>query len=63
MIYDKEKTLCDAVFYRNKIGIDIIKEALQNYARQPSVNIQKILDLAKDLRVEKTLQKYLEVLI
>jgi hypothetical protein len=40
-IYDKEKTLCDAVYYRNKIGIDIVKEALRNYTREPGKNLQK----------------------
>jgi predicted transcriptional regulator of viral defense system len=62
-LYNKEKTLCDAVFYRHKIGIDIVKEALQNYTREQGKNIKKLLDLAKTLRVEKVIRQYLEVLV
>ncbi len=63
LIYEKEKTLCDAVYYRNKIGIDIVKEVLQNYIRQPGKNIQKLLEYASELRVERIIQQYLEVLV
>jgi predicted transcriptional regulator of viral defense system len=62
-VYDREKTLCDAVFYRHKIGIDIVKESLQNYIRAPGKNIQRLLSLAATLRVEKSIRNYLEVLL
>ena len=29
-IYDRERVVCDAVRYRNKIGIDIMKEVLKS---------------------------------
>jgi hypothetical protein len=29
-IYDLEKTICDVIHYRNKLGIDIVKEVLDN---------------------------------
>jgi len=62
-IYDKEKTLCDAVFYRNKIGIDIVKEALRNYTREPGRNLQKLLETADELRVGSMIRRYLEILV
>jgi predicted transcriptional regulator of viral defense system len=62
-IYNREKTLCDVVFYRHKIGIDIVKEALQNYTREPGKNLAQLLRMAKELRVEKVIRRYLEVLV
>jgi len=62
-IYDVEKTLCDCIFYRNKIGTDIVKEALDNYIKRKSKNIPRLLEYAEKLRVKATLKTYLEVLI
>ena len=30
-IYDRERCVCDAVRFRNRIGIDIMKEVLREY--------------------------------
>jgi predicted transcriptional regulator of viral defense system len=62
-IYDIEKTLCDCIFYRNKIGTDIVKEALDNYIMRKGKNIPRLLEYAEKLRVKATLKTYLEVLI
>jgi predicted transcriptional regulator of viral defense system len=62
-IYDREKTICDMIFYREKVGIDLMKEGLRNYLKQPSKNITKLMKYAKDLRINTILQKYLEVLL
>lgn len=62
-VYDKEKTLCDLVYYRNKIGQDIVREAIDIYIRAKDRNIQKLMQYAGDLRVSVIVKKYLEVLI
>jgi predicted transcriptional regulator of viral defense system len=62
-VFDKEKTLCDIIYYRNKIGQDIVREALDSYIRSKDKNIQKLLKYADILRVSATMKKYLEVLI
>ncbi|RKN77103.1 type IV toxin-antitoxin system AbiEi family antitoxin domain-containing protein [Paenibacillus ginsengarvi] len=62
-IYDREKTICDIVRYREKIGIDIMKEGLRNYLHSPYKNITKLVQYADKLRIRTVLQKYLEVLI
>jgi predicted transcriptional regulator of viral defense system len=38
-IYDLEKTICDCIRYRNKIGIDIVKEALNEYIKKKEKNV------------------------
>ncbi|WP_151736780.1 type IV toxin-antitoxin system AbiEi family antitoxin domain-containing protein [Paenibacillus tengchongensis] len=62
-IYDREKTICDIVRYREKIGIDLMKEGLRNYLQSPHKNITKLVSYADQLRIRTVLQKYLEVLI
>ncbi|MCR4436821.1 MAG: type IV toxin-antitoxin system AbiEi family antitoxin domain-containing protein [Clostridiales bacterium] len=62
-VYDKEKTICDLIYYRNKIGQDIVREALDKYIRTKDRNIQKLMQYAEILRVSAIMKKYLEVLI
>ncbi|MBN2050733.1 MAG: type IV toxin-antitoxin system AbiEi family antitoxin domain-containing protein [Spirochaetales bacterium] len=62
-IYDKEKTICDIVRYRNRIGIDIMKEALNEYVKQKDINLNKLYTYAGDLNIRSVLDTYLEVLI
>ena len=62
-VFDKEKTLCDIIYYRNKIGQDIVREALDIYLRNKDKKIQKLMQYADILRVSATMKKYLEVLI
>ncbi len=62
-IYDKEKTICDVIRYRNKIGIDIMNEALNEYIRSKDKNLNKLNGYARKLRISSVLNKYLEVLI
>lgn len=62
-IYDREKTICDIVRYRDRLGMDIAKEGLQNYLQSPHKNINKLMIYAEKLRIRTVLQTYLEVLI
>lgn len=61
-IYDKEKTVCDIVRYRNQIGIDIMKEALSEYLKRKDKNLNKLNSYAKSLKICSVLRQYLEVL-
>jgi len=60
-IYDKERCVCDAIKYRNKIGIDVCAEVLNEYLNLRERNIPKLMQYAKVLRVENILNRYLEV--
>jgi predicted transcriptional regulator of viral defense system len=61
-VYDMEKSICDIVRYKNKIGIDIMKESLINYLKRNNRDIVKLLDYAKQLHV-RDIETYLEVLM
>ena len=60
-VYNLERSVCDAIKYRNKIGIEICSEILNNYLILPNRNITLLMDYANKLRIAKTLKKYLEI--
>ena len=62
-IYGKEKSVCDAIKFRNKIGKDIEKEVLQNYLKEKDRSIEELLRFARLLRVEELLKNYLGILL
>lgn len=62
-ITDLERSVCDAVKYRNKIGLDICSEVIRNYLKRPSKNLSRLMEYAKRLRVANVLKNYLEIAI
>ncbi len=60
-IFDKERSVCDAIKHRNKIGIDVMAEIVQTYLRGDNRNIDKLYRYARQLRVATSLKKYLEL--
>jgi predicted transcriptional regulator of viral defense system len=62
-IYDLEKTVCDCVRYRNKIGQDIMQETLRAYMTMKHRNLAKLMEYAKILKVETVIKPYLEALV
>ena len=60
-VYDRERCVCDAVKFRNKVGMDVCAEIVNNYLERPNRNISKLMDYARQLRVANILQKYLQV--
>ena len=62
-MYNIEKTVCDIVRLRNKIGIDIAKEVLKNYLKRPNRNIAKLNEYARQLRISTILNNFLTILL
>lgn len=62
-IYDKEKTVCDVIYHRNKMGFEPAIEVLKRYVQQPNRDINRLIAYAKHLQVENTIKRYLEVLL
>lgn len=62
-IYNPEKTLVDCFKFRNKIGMDVVLEALKLYKRRKKLNLDKLLEYAKSCRVERVMRPYLEATI
>lgn len=62
-IYDIEKTVVDTIYYRERIGIEFMKEILLSYLQKKSRNLNLLLKYAQQLKCEKTMRNYLEVLV
>lgn len=62
-IYDKEKTVCDVIYHRNKMGFEPAIEVLKRYVQQPDRDINRLIAYAKRLQVETAIKRYLEVLL
>ena len=60
-LYDVERCVCDAIKFRNKVGMDICSEIINNYLERPDRNLSKLMDYARRLRVGKILEQYLQV--
>ena len=61
--YDLERTICDCVRSRNKIGTETFLAALKLYAASPRKDLNKLNAYAKKMRVSNILRQYLEVLL
>jgi len=62
-IFNIEKTLADCIKFRNKIGMDIVIEALKIYWHEKKTEIDKLYEYAKINRVEKILQPIMETIV
>lgn len=62
-VYAPEKTLADCFKFRNKIGMDIILEALKLYRERGQFDVAKLMAYARLCRVEKIMRPYLESLL
>ena len=62
-IYTPEKTLADCFKFRNKIGMDVVIEALKLYRSRQKFNFEKLLKYADVCRVKNIMMPYLEATI
>ncbi len=62
-VYDLERTICDIVRSRSKIGAETFLAALKAYAASSKKDLNRLNDYAKQLRVAGVVRKYLEVLL
>jgi predicted transcriptional regulator of viral defense system len=62
-IYNPEKTLADCFKFRNKIGMEVVLEALKFYKSRQQFNLERLLAYAKICRVKNIMTPYLEATI
>lgn len=60
---DLERSVCDAVKYRNKVGLDVCAEVIRSYARLKERNLSRLSEYAQKLRLTKVMNNYLEIAI
>ena len=61
--YDLERTICDVIRSRNKIGTETFLSALKQYAVSPKKDLNRLDEYARQMRVSGVLRQYLEVLL
>ncbi len=62
-VYGPEKTLADCFKYRNRIGKDIVLEAVRFYRDRKKHNMDAIFRFARICRVENVMRPYLEAIL
>ncbi len=61
--YNLERSVCDAVKFRNKVGEEIMTEVLKTYVKRIDKNIDLLMQYAKTMRVEKIISPYLKTML
>lgn len=62
-VYSPEKTLADCFKFRNKIGMDVVLEALKLSKARNKFDLGELLKYSKICRVEKVIRPYLEATV
>jgi predicted transcriptional regulator of viral defense system len=58
-IYSLEKSICDAIKFRNKIGLNFMSTILKNYFKRKDKNLDELFRIAKFMKIENLLREYL----
>ncbi len=61
--YDLERTICDCIRSRNKMGTETFLAALKMYAASPKKDLNKLNTYAKQMRVANVLKPYMDALL
>ena len=61
--YDLERTICDIVRSRNKVGSETFLAALKMYAASPKKDLNKLNTYATEMKIAGIIRKYLEVIL
>ncbi|OAV67342.1 hypothetical protein Barb6_02366 [Bacteroidales bacterium Barb6] len=62
-MYDLEKSVCDAVRFRNKIGMDTVTEILRNYIKRKDRDLDRLMKYAGQLRIGNIIETFLTVML
>ena len=62
-VYDLERTICDVIRSRNKIGTETFLSALKLYAQRTDKDLNRLNAYAKKMRITSVMRRYLEVLL
>lgn len=62
-VYSLARTVADCFRFRNTIGMDAALEALKEVWRSRRLNMDELNRVAKQLRVNRVMQPYLETIV
>ena len=58
-----EKTVCDILFYRNKLGFEAAVEVIRNYMQHKDRDLNRLMAYADKLREKSVMRQFVEVLV
>ena len=61
--YNAERTICDTLRSKNRVGSQTVAAAMKNYVARKGQDWSLLSKYAKIFRVTKRLRQYLEVLL
>lgn len=61
-LYNLERTICDIIRDKNKIDPQTFNNAMKEYGKMKKRNLHLLYQYAKEFKIEKKLQQYMEVL-
>lgn len=61
--YNAERTICDLLRSRNRLDEETVISAIKNYAVSPDKDLNLLAVYASQFGVDKTLKRYMEVLL
>lgn len=61
-MYSLEKSVCDAIKFRNKIGKNTMAEVLKTYLKRKDKDLNALFKVAKIMKMENLLREYLNLM-
>lgn len=60
-IFDRDRTICDILRYKNKIEKEIFNNGIQKYLKDPKKNIVQLYKYSEELKVRSKVETYIGV--
>lgn len=58
--YNAERTICDILRSRSRVGEETVNKAIQSYKAYDKKNLKQLTEYAKKLRIAKVMKKYMK---
>ncbi len=62
-VYDKERTICDMLRYKDLMDVQIFRYAMKEYMTGSQKNLSNLMAYAKKFQIESAMRTYTEVLL
>lgn len=62
-IYDKHKTVCDVIRFRNKLDDEIVNQVIKNYLNSKDKNIDALYKYAVIFNIEDKIKEYINLFL
>lgn len=62
-VYDRDRTICDVLRSRNRMDIQIVTDAVRQYAAAPGKDLNRLYRYAEQFKITGIMRQYMEVLL